>query len=158
MKSLINNRSNSTEVTHQKLTTRRIGFIAQDVAKILPELVHPLSCNQTDSTDADSESDSDGSKHLHTITRTDENAPLLGIKYQDIIPHLVVATQDMDQWLEKELSNTSGAGAGDGTGTGTGVTNTKKDKAALLAAIDELETILARVEKKSNTLHQAASI
>ena len=125
-KNRLKSNSSIVESSFSDLTTRRVGLIAQDVQKVLPNIVfHLTSDNQNDT----------------SLVNNTEN--LLGIAYSDLIPYIITAIQGVDEWTEKQLLQTKVE---------------QPNAIALQAAIDDLESILLRVEEQNKNLLHTASL
>eukprot|EP00605_Chrysophyceae_sp_TOSAG23-4_P002568 GSChrysophyteH1.ASY1.ANO1.2833.1 assembled CDS len=111
----------NASATFKELPTRRTGLIAQDVQKVLPHVVTRLNTTEKAS--------------------EQEDDPLLGIAYQDVIPYLVSAIQGMDEWVQSEQQQQM---------------QSAQDLARL--AVKDLEATLERAEKRSQALYQRASL
>eukprot|EP00606_Chrysophyceae_sp_TOSAG23-5_P001098 GSChrysophyteH2.ASY1.ANO1.1092.1 assembled CDS len=121
-------KARNSSVAYKDLSTRRVGFLAQDVQKALPDAVHALN---TINNDTDVEIDKE--------VGLDDG--LLGIAYIDVIPYLVTSMQGLDAWADEQLVTQAQAESG---------------KSVLEAAVQELEAILARTERQSAALMKVA--
>ena len=121
-------KARNSSVAYKDLSTRRVGFLAQDVQKALPDAVHALN---TINKDTDVEVDKE--------VGLDDG--LLGIAYIDVIPYLVTSMQGLDAWADEQLVTQ---------------TQAESEKSVLEAAVQELEAILARTERQSASLMKVA--
>ena len=85
--------SQRTNSSYADLTSRRVGFIAQELQLVLPHIVQSIPSSFSNETTTPV----DKTEGTRTGTETESAPPLLGIAYQDVIPYLVMSVQHAEQ-------------------------------------------------------------
>jgi len=127
-------RGNSTDFAG--LPARRVGFIAQEVQAVLPDLtsnIHLPFSRDHNATSSD----------MDTTTKSGTE-PLLGIAYTDVVPYLVMCAKDLDARLSHEIRLASQTQA--------------QQKASLLSAMLELEGMLSGAEQRSGAMRESLRV
>ena len=117
------------------LPDRRVGFIAQELQSVLPDLVQDI--NITDTPD------------IEAAVHPED--PILGVVYSDVVPYVVMSLRDVDDRLSLEVSRQREQRHHNQQSNGT-VTSVD-----LVTALTELELMLQTAEKNSEALRAEIS-